>query len=82
MSEKEAAAKRAIAKVLSGMGRQTSSGMLEIDADVVAAELAKTVSMRRDAPEDGETYDPVKAGQEMARKQIGESRTPDSLAWR
>jgi hypothetical protein len=82
MSEKEAAAKRAIAKVLSGMGRQTSSGMLEIDADAVAAELAKTVSMRRDAPDDDEGYDPVAAGEAMAKKQTGEKGKPDSLAWR
>jgi hypothetical protein len=37
-----------------------------------------------DAEADGweAEYDPVKHRQEMARKQIGESRTPDSLAWR
>jgi hypothetical protein len=62
------------------MGRPTNSGMLEIDADAVAAELAKTVSLR--AGDREEHYDPVKHGQDMAKQQIGEGRTPDSLAWR
>ena len=82
MSEiNEAAVRRAIAKILHGMGQPTADGMLKIDPDAVAAELARTVSLRAGDREEAE-YDPVKDGQERAKQQIGESRTPDSLAWR
>jgi hypothetical protein len=54
------------------------------DLKVDPAELERAVKAHLDSEpeaEDEKPYDPVKHGQEMAKRQT-EGRAPDSLAWR
>lgn len=85
MSEtNKAALSRAIDKMLRSKATRTLQGTFEFTdsgLSAVATDVAETVSLRPGDREETE-YDPEKHGQEMARRQIGESRNPDSDAWR
>lgn len=76
---------RAVEKILRGRSKPTPRGTLEFteeDITAAAGEVADNVILRPVKQDEEEEYDPVKHGQELAKKQLGERDKPDSAAWR